>query len=373
MRILNSVALLTGGAISAAVLAGAANADPIHAGAAITSSGKPPIQADSHAPIGVMGDHLHKKGEWMISYRFMRMEMADARIGNDKVSPETIATTVPNRFFGAPGQPPTLRVVPLEMTMDMHMVGAMYAPSDRVTLMAMASYVTKEMDHVSFAGPAGTVRRGNFTTKSRGIGDTTLSALVGLGDWGMHHLHLNAGVSLPTGSIDEEDDILTPLGTRPRARLPYSMQNGSGTFDLLPGLTYTAHRAKLSWGAQYNGAIRLGENDADYSLGDRHQVTGWAGYRFVPTVSASVRLSAETMGQVDGRDIRIAGPVQTADPDNYGGERLTAALGLNYVGQSGVMRGHRLALEVGLPVYEDLNGPQMAHDYHVTLGYQKAF
>ncbi len=373
MRILNSVALLTCGAISAAALTGAANAEPLHNRAAISSSGKPPIHADSHAPIGVMGDHLHEKGEWMVSYRFMRMEMGDARIGDDKVSPETIATTVPNRFFGVPGQPPTLRVVPLEMTMDMHMVGAMYAPSDRVTLMAMGSYVTKEMDHVTFAGPAGTVRRGNFTTKSSGIGDTRLTALVGLGDWGAHHLHLNAGISLPTGSIDEEDDILTPLGTRPRARLPYSMQNGSGTFDLLPGLTYTGHRAAISWGAQYSGAIRLDETDEGYTHGDRHQLTGWAGYRFAPSVSASVRLSAETSGKVDGRDARIIGPVQTADPDNYGGERLTAALGLNFVGQSGVMRGHRLALEVGFPVYEDLNGPQMAHDYHLTLGYQKAF
>ena len=79
------------------------------------------------------------------------------------------------------------------------------------------------------------------------------------------------------------------------------------------------------------------------------------------------------MGRVDGRDPRIIGPVQTADPDNYGGERLSAALGLNFVGQSGVMRGHRLAFEVGFPVHEDLNGPQMAQDYHITFGYQKAF
>ena len=26
---------------------------------------------DSHAPIGVMGDHMHKEGEYMISYRYM--------------------------------------------------------------------------------------------------------------------------------------------------------------------------------------------------------------------------------------------------------------------------------------------------------------
>ena len=34
---------------------------------------------------------------------------------------------------------------------------------------------------------------------------------------------------------------------------------------------------------------------------------------------------------------------------------------------------YRLALEIGAPVYQDLNGPQMAGDWMLTLGYQKAF
>ena len=80
------------------------------------------LRSDGHAPIGVMGDHLHKKGEWMLSYRYMHMDMDGNRIGTRNVSPQTIATTVPNRF----SPPPTLRVVPLWMTMDMHMFGAMH-------------------------------------------------------------------------------------------------------------------------------------------------------------------------------------------------------------------------------------------------------
>ena len=94
--------------------------------------------ADSHAPLGVMGDHMHKKGDWMVSYRFMRMDMQGNRDGTDSLSPLEIATSVPNRFSGMAGQPPTLRVVPTEMTMDMHMFGAMYAPTDNLTLMAMS-------------------------------------------------------------------------------------------------------------------------------------------------------------------------------------------------------------------------------------------
>ena len=201
--------------------------------------------AYSHGPIGVMGDHLHKAGEVMFSYRFMHMDMEGNRIGNRSVSPEEIVTTVPNRFAG----PPTLRVVPTEMTMDMHMFGAMYAPSDIVTLMLMGMYIEKEMDHVTFQGMAGTTRLGTFTTKSSGIGDTTATALVRLHDEPGHKLHANIGLSIPTGSITESDDVLTPMGTRPTLRLPYAMQLGSGTFDLKPGLTYSGFDAIGAGGA----------------------------------------------------------------------------------------------------------------------------
>ena len=88
------------------------------------------VYADDHAPIGVMADHAHKKGEVMFSFRAMHMEMRGNQIGTDSVDPDTIATTVPNRFAGMPMQPPTLRIVPTEMRTDMYMLGAMYAPPD---------------------------------------------------------------------------------------------------------------------------------------------------------------------------------------------------------------------------------------------------
>ena len=331
------------------------------------------LRADSHGPIGVMGDHTHKQGEWMLSYRFMQMHMDGNQMGTNNVSAEEIATTVPNRFFGIAGQPPTLRVVPTEMTTDMHMVGAMYALNDTVTFMAMGSYIDREMDHLTFAGGAGSTILGGFTTRSKGFGDTRTSALVNLYQDDVHRLHVNAGLSLPTGSITEEDTVLAPTGATPRLRLPYAMQLGSGTFDLMPGLTYSGHHNKWGWGAQYMGAIRLGENSEDYTLGDKHMLTAWGSYLIAPSVSASFRLNAETESQIDGIDSQIVAPVQTADPDNYGGERISTALGINTVIPRGVLKGHRFSAEVVLPVYQDLNGPQLERDYAFTLGWSKAF
>ena len=326
-----------------------------------------------HAPISVMGDHTHKAGEVMFSLRTMHMDMEGNRIGTNDVSPEQIVTGVPNVHFGQPMQPATLRVVPTKMTMDMIMAGAMYAPRDWLTLMAMGSYVRKEMDHITFQGGAGTNVLGGFTTKSDGFGDTKLTGLIRLYEKDGHHVHLNAGISLPTGSITQSDDVLTPMNTRPRLRLPYAMQLGSGTFDFLPGVTYTGGHGDLGWGAQASGTVRLGENDEDYSFGDVARLTVWGAYSWADWLSTSLRLSGEHEGRIDGSDAAIVAPVQTANPAFYGGERVALAAGVNLLGSDGGLQGHRLGLEVEVPVYQNLNGPQMDRDWTVSVGWQKAF
>ena len=101
------------------------------------------------------------------------------------------------------------------MSMQMHVLHAMYAPTDWLTLMVMGMYIEKEMDHITYMGDRGTTRRGSFKVKTDGIGDTSLSGLIRLHDDGIHRFHLNAGVSFPTGSNSKTHEILTPLGTRP--------------------------------------------------------------------------------------------------------------------------------------------------------------
>ena len=341
---------------------------PAHADAPGSSA----HNAAAHAPIGVMGDHMHEKGEFMLSYRFMHMNMQGNRAGTDSLDADTIVTKVPNRFFGRPMQPPTLRIVPAEMSMDMHMFGAMYAPAGGLTLMVMGMYVEKKMHHVTYMGGMGTNVRGSFRVKTDGVGDTRAAGLVRLHDDGVHRLHLNAGVSFPTGSTTKTHEILTPMGARPSVRVPYAMQLGSGTYDLLPGITYNGHSDRLYWGGQYLGTFRLGSNHG-YSLGDRHTLSAWINYQWRPFISTALRLQFDTLGSIDGMDPLIAGPVQTANPDSYGGDELSLNLGVNLVGQSGSLAGQRLALELGLPLLRDLNGVQMETDWSVTVGWQYAF
>ena len=120
-------------------------------------------RTSSHAPIGVMGDHTHQKGEFMISYRNMRMQMKDLRYNSNDVT---------NNFVYQ-----NYMVSPQEMTMDMHMLGAMYAPSDKLTLMVMANYITNDMDlTMRMTNNMGMNMDTDFSTKSSGFSDVSISA-----------------------------------------------------------------------------------------------------------------------------------------------------------------------------------------------------
>lgn len=65
--------------------------------------------------------------------------------------------------------------------------------------------------------------------------------------------------------------------------------------------------------------------------------------------------------------------VSTAFGENYGGERLDVILGVNLLKPTGWLEGHRLALDLRLPLWQDLNGYQLETDSALTIGWQKAF
>lgn len=313
---------------------------------------------DGHAPAGVMADHYHKQGELMISYRYMRMEMNGNRIGTDDVSAGEVIDPAGEGFM----------VTPLDMWTEMHMFGAMYAVNDTVTLMGMLPYVIKEMDHRTRMGEY-------FTTRSEGVGDVTAGALVRLFESNSRALHLTLGLSLPTGSIDEEDD--TPrcriMGNCP-AQLPYPMQLGSGTFDPIVGLTWRGDHRTWSWGTQATATFRLGRNAHGYSQGDKLEVTAWAAKPLLEQLSLSARVTGSDVGNYDGQDeeLEVANSnfIPTAESDLRGGTRAQAAVGLNWAAGDGPLFGHRLAFEWIEPVYQDLDGPQLEDDGMLMLAWQ---
>lgn len=329
---------------------------------------------NNHKMVIQSGEHAHTKGGWMFTYRKMDMHMEDNLDGSKGISSNEIVTTAPNRFFGVTGQPSTLRVVPLEMDSRMDMFSLMYAQTDKISWMLMLNHIEKSMKSTTYMGGSGTTQRGTFKTKSSGMGDTSASFLWKAFQHKYHKINLNFGVSLPTGDIDQKDIILTPMGMKPKLVLPYSMQLGSGTYDLLPGFTYSGSNGYLlDWGVKYQAIIRTGENDEDYTLGDTHNFSAWGGYSFAPWILTSIGLSYKYESDIDGIDSRIVLPVQTADPDNYGGDTLMAKWGLTLTGQNGPFAGHKIKFEYSKQLEQNQNGIQMEMDDMISASYQRAF
>ena len=75
----------------------------------------------------------------------------------------------------------------------------------------------------------------------------------------------------------------------------------------------------------------------------------------------------EEKGNVDGMDKLIMAPVQTADPNRQGGQRINFSIGANVVLPGERMR---IAMEIHAPLQQDLSGPQLETDWYATLGIQ---
>ena len=126
--------------------------------------------SDSHGPISIMGEHMHKEGEIMFSYRFSNMRMHGLLNGEKKIALRE-AMNSPNSASDNSG---TYMNSPVEMRMDMHMLGAMYAPNNNLTLMLMTNFVEKEMkqERMPMSGSS------RFDVNSSGFGDVRISGLI---------------------------------------------------------------------------------------------------------------------------------------------------------------------------------------------------
>lgn len=307
-----------------------------------------PHRPDSHAPIGVMAEHTHEAGEFMLSYRYMYMDMQGMRDGTDDLSSQQVF----QRGYMA---------TPTTMDMEMHMIGGMFAPTDSLTLMLMGNYQFRNMDFQTRPGSMARRMQGsNFRQETEGWGDLTFGGLLKIYDDRSQRIHLNLLASAPVGEFNDR---------------PYSMQPTTGTWDLLPGITWLWQANDLSGGAQVKGRIHLGENERDYSFGDSVEGTTWLAYRLADGASISGRVTLEYDNDINGEDRRFRGlrMAPPMDPANHGGTWLEGAIGLNLYGRQGLAKGHRLAIEALYPIYQDLNGPQMQRDWSLVVGWQKAF
>ena len=302
---------------------------------------------DYHAPIGVMRDHVHDKGDIMFSYRYSLMKMQGLRQGTDKISTNAASATT------------NYMMLPLQMDMHMHMLGVMYGVTDNLTLSAMGSVIEKRMDNIKKMNGSQQFR------EASGVGDTKINALYQFYETDNSRLQFNLGLSLPGGEIKEAYN---------NTRLPYAMQPGSGSYELLPGLSFSSYNGNDSYGGQINTVFRLNSNNSGYKLGDMYNATIWGAKKLGEAFSLSSRLNYTISEAIEGNDKTL---MPNMTPANniaaYGGKRLDFFLGGNFIAPKGYFKGHRLAIEFGFPIYQKTDALQLETDYQLIIGWQKAF
>ena len=299
--------------------------------------------------LNVIGGHTHPAHEIMFGYEFMFMDMGGHLSGTRDVSETEILKHFPSASTG--------------MTVEEHMLEIMYAPTNKLTLMAMLPIKHIDMDMVMDGF--------HFTEHSARVGDLQILALytvlgsVSKGE----RLILNMGMSFPTGSIDEKNTIMGQTFT-----LEYPMQLGSGTYDFRPGLTYLGESKKWAWGAEALTALRFGRNGAGYRLGNEYGLTGWLGYAVTDWFAPSLRINGRLWGNVHGADPRIDPTVDAeGDPHRQGGRRVDFLMGINFFVPEGIFKRTRINIEGGFPIYENLDGPQLSTRWLLSAGVTYSF
>ncbi len=319
---------------------------------------------------GMMNDHMHNGGEIMLGLRFERERSSGANVSGSARLTDTQVL--------AAGY--TVRARSMEM--DMLMLDVMFAPTQDLTLMVMPHYMWHRMEMVGI-DPANTgMMMGGMAMDhghsglpfgevhahgTKGFGDTLVSASYRLADQPGLSAHATLGLWLPTGDIDRTNADGTFVH--------YGMQPGSGTWDIEPVLTASGHQGAFGWGGQLSYRWRSeSANSSGYALGDEARATAWLSYLLSSDVGAVARLEYEHEGRILGH---YNGAHRHASPPdrqgNYGGDIVSAGLGVNVLLPVGNAQRPQLGVEFAVPVHQDLNGIQLPRDWSLSVSLAKTF
>jgi len=318
--------------------------------------------------------HAHPAGMWMVNYKYMHMNMTGLRAGttdynvNSGVGYSATGTGYKYNYMN----------IPTSMAMDMQMLMVMYGITDHITVMVMPNFVNNSMNmlmDMGYSSSSGMRQkqmamgtRNLFTMPTMnysGIGDTEVRGIYKIDN----HFVGSLGLSLPTGKTDE---YAAMMGMTFKA--PYDMQLGSGTYDLKPALTYSvvSEDAKWNWGAQAEYTYHTDSNDG-WHFGDSFHATSWLQRAFGPA-TLWTRIAYTDTARIHGSDQSInmwnnmGLTTVDADPKNYGGQRIDVLFGTTVnIGSFAV------GAELGLPVYQDLNGLQLQTSWLFNVGVQYMF
>jgi hypothetical protein len=310
--------------------------------------------------MGVFGADMPAAGKLVVSLTPNFGNLSGIKMGTRTVSNEFIVSTVP--FFLNPRQ--NVRIVPQNIAFRTQVLGLSYGVTKDLALVLTAGTVQKSLEALVFRGAAGITPLVRNYPGTEGLADFTLSGIYRVYQDEVHRVQVSLGFSFPTGSNTATfNDWIAPNGAFGNIRGFYGMQLGTGTFDIMPGVVYAGFTGPWSWGASYRGRFPLAPNPQNYLWGDLHEFNGWGGYTLLPGLTTTFRVNTALQGQIRGFDQEIRGAAVPANPSFYGGQRVELFGGGTISGKFIGYDNWTLAVEAGLPVYQNLNGPQIMKNW----------
>lgn len=305
------------------------------------------LQALLNMDVSAKGDYTNKASRWNFAVQLKAVEFEGYLDGNQKLSfdevlfdPQTETRTTKN-----------FPVLPTVINQYVSVVRVGYQMRPELQIAISVPFIRQATDHISSVP-----NYLDFLIDSSGLGDTVLS-----GSYRFSHVNngfwwVVAGISLPTGSIDE-------IGDTPRApgdqQLPYTMQLGSGTFDFPIEISFQSNNSH-DYSISFSAMLRTGKNKRNYRLGNNYELKGK--YRFALNRRAKLFVGSEYsyLRRISGQDdeITVAGdfpyPVAITNPALYGGRKVSISVGAVWEFSDTM----NVTLDFSKPVYEHLNGPQ---------------
>lgn len=346
--------MLFGGLIFALVAVSTARADedaeprPASEPAAVPA---PSVRPAPPAPVGTRFALPLAGKQVRVSYQYKRAKFQGLMVADRDARPGYVRTH----------QSPSVSYdeTPRALDVTTHLLEVAYAPHPRTTFALQVPFIQKDLE--TLEGDTAYRRR----DQTDGVGDISFALIVPFIRRGRESSHVHVAFDIPNGSIRKHDFA--------GKHLPYDSQIGNGTFDFEWGWTYRGERDWLSWGGQAVGHHPIDENGLGYREGSRFEASLWGGVRLVDGLSTSLRVQWQKQNNLRGRDEDFD-PIE--DPAENGkargGTRFLIGPGLAY-DLPGHGEGQRLALELSVPVHQDLDGPQLEQDWTLTTGWQWAF
>lgn len=299
---------------------------------------------------------------WQVSLLYKQMRLEGYQQGSDKLTLDEVL------FDGREQR--TARnfpIVPTVIFQEAIVTNVSYN-LDRANQLAISiPFIKQDTDHISIIPSYD-----KFNISSSGVGDISVSYSRLVEKWGDQHLSYSFGVSLPTGSITQHGDTPRSPGNQ---QLPYTMQLGSGTWDLPISLSYQHYGKAWYVGTDLFAKLRLGRNNRDYRLGNRLSLAVWTKWPLSNEIQPFMKLSYQRWGAIKGQDdellvtAKFIYPAGITNPKYYGGKKLNAIFG----SELQLNESQQLNFEIAIPLYQHLNGVQPKERLNASINWNIRF